>query len=800
METLQKHSINFVLLVLVFSLLFTPLIPAKANYSTGYLDLNLKKKLTTDLAFFLQDNIQKDIVFKAKYDSKTLKNSKANYKEDYLDDSTLITDLSEQKEYFKLHNRKYSLMYGKYNFEVKNPLFSDYYNQYSGLKFKKKGKKNSFNAFLSKSKQISKTDKVINPNYSVIFLSSRNIVKDSERLYLNVVNEDNEIIQIVALMKSKDYNINYLQGRIEFNPLIFFLNNHEHDYELIINYKIKGDSLDYYDKGFNLSTNFFKNTKLKLYEVNEKDKRTFKGSSLKYSPTQDQEYILSYQRYKNNDRNAKISIDNGQKFYEDPAAVNIEEKKGVRFSKKFNNSLLKGHSYQQILARKNKRYRENEYQLKLNSALSKKIKSNLSYKKQSNSINQSGYDYKAALTTQLSPKLKLDTIYRHELKYLDQTNIKSLDNFFELKYSENLDIYWGCLHNLTNESCYHQYGFDYLTNSQNKITYRIKAEHAGYRIKNYKYIHQNRLELFKRLKEKLKNEKVIKRSQGLKYRFKNKNILSIIKNEYSQSEKSIENIVKYQFQMSSNLTTGLNLLEYYTQPLLTKRDGIRGYLNYKTGKHKLNVQYEKTTGNLNLYQKKRTNLSYEKHFDFGLKVSTSLKINTELDKSKNIKEMNEEMFFKIIYRPLNKDYRFRYQYDKQEQFNQNNKMREKNKSTKHSLNLIYKLNKKLSFNTNLAQYKTEQKIKQNNLKNKIGLYRLGIDYKLNKKYLLNLEYRKLMERLSYKKDSGFLVGLRRNINDNLSLGLEYNFTDFGNDIKQIDDEAKGLSFNLNYRW
>ena len=800
MKTLQKHSINLVLLVLVFSLLFTPLIPAEAKIATGYLDLNLKNELTTDLAFFFKENIQKDFWYTAKYDSRPIHKSNINNQENYLDNSTLIKDLSDQKEYFKLRYRKYNLMYGKYNYKVKNPIFSEYYNQYRGLKFKTKDEKNSFNAFLSRSKQISKTDKVINPNYSVIFLSSRNIVKDSERLYLNVINEDNEIIQIVALTKQNDYQINYLEGRIEFNPLIFFLNDSEHDYELIINYKIKADSVQYYDKGFNLSKTLFTNMRLKVYEINEKDKRTFKGSSLKYSPSQHQEYIISYQRYKNNQKNAKVSIDNGQKFYEDPTAVNIEEKKGVRISQEFKNSSLRGHGYQQILESNNKRYRENEYQLQLNSTLSEKVKSELLYKKQTNSNNQTGFDYKAALTTQLSPKLKLDTIYKNELKYLDQTNIKSLDNFFELKYSENLDIYWGCLHNLTTESCYHQYGFDYLRKNLHKITYRNKAEQAGYRMRKYQYIYQERLELFKKVKEKLKTKKIIKKSHGFKYRFNEKNLLSVINNEYKQSDKSIENIIKYQLQITPNLTAGLYLLEYYTQPFLTKRDGTRGYLNYKNSRHKLNVQHEIAADSNNLYQKKRTNITYEKYFNSGLVISTFLKNNKEIDKSQNKNKVHDEVKLKIKYRPLNKDYRFRYQYEQQNEVKESNNLSKQKRSVEHSLNIIYKLNEKLSLNTSLKQFQTEDFIGKCVIKNNIGLYRLGINYKLNKKYLFNFEYSKLMETLSLNMDSGCLIGIRRNLNDNLSLGLEYNFTDFGDEVKQIETEDKGLSFNLNYKW
>ncbi len=43
--------------------------------------------------------------------------------------------------------------------------------------------------------------------------------------------------------------------------------------------------------------------------------------------------------------------------------------------------------------------------------------------------------------------------------------------------------------------------------------------------------------------------------------------------------------------------------------------------------------------------------------------------------------------------------------------------------------------------------------------------------------------------------SGFLVGLSRHLGDNFKLGIGYNFTDFSDDLTQLDYDHKGWFVN-----
>ncbi|HMA59366.1 MAG TPA: hypothetical protein VKN64_03655, partial [Halanaerobiales bacterium] len=315
---MQKHSINLVLLVLVFSLLFTPLIEVQASYFTGYLDLDISKKIEPDLSFFIKDNLKEKIFYTVKYDSEPINTYTKIKQGNYLDDSYLVQDLSNQKEYFKVDYKKYNLLYGRYNYQVRTPLFTDYYNHYKGVKFSHQGKVNKLDTFISKTDEISKTDKVLNPNYSVIFLSSRNLKNDSESLYVNILDKDNQLLEIAVLRKGKDYTIDYLNGRISFNPTIFFLNNPEYSYQLIINYKIKGNRREYLKKGYQYSTKIFKKLKLKLYEVSEEEKRNTKGAVIKLIPDSRQRYTLEYQKLKERENNTALSFNNGENYIKDP--------------------------------------------------------------------------------------------------------------------------------------------------------------------------------------------------------------------------------------------------------------------------------------------------------------------------------------------------------------------------------------------------------------------------------------------------------------------------------------------------
>ncbi len=801
MNSLQKHSINLVLLVLVFSLLFTPLIEARASYFTGYLDLDINNKIEPDLSFFLKDNLKERLFFSAKYDSEPINNYSKFKQEKYLDDSYLIQDLSKQKEYFRADYKKYNLLYGRYNYQVKTPLFSDYYNYYKGVKFSHKGKVNKLDTFLSKSEEVSKTDKVLNPNYSVIFLSSRNLKNDSENLFVNILDKENRLLKITVLTKGKDYTIDYLNGRISFKPTIFFLNNPDYNYELIINYKIKGNRREYLNKGYQYSTHIFKNTKLKFYDISEEETRIVRGAVIKLIPDKRQSYSLEYQKLKERESNTRFSINNGDNYIKDPTVQKEKVSYGIRYQKRIDeNTLFKGRSINTNLESEKNHYIEDEHQLSLSTKLNNRFDTNFKYTNRTNNLNLKEYKYQADVISRLSSKLKLNSTYIYEFDNLDKGRQTSLDNFFRLKFSENSYIYWGCLHNLTNDKKYTQYGFDYMIAEKGKFSYKNKVLDTQFRQESYKYQREHGLQLYKIVKKQLQNDQFVKKSFGLKYPINEKNSISLIKNVYNQKEISTTDIIKYQMLFKQRLTAGINYLRYELNQSNEKRSGIRGNLNYENEASKCNVQYETVKNKSNLYQKEKYDFSYEKVIKPHTLITIASKCNTENNKTTNIKKRNKEDLFKFKYRPTNKNYNFMYKYLKEIQESKVAGTLEKKNTIQQSLDFLYKLNRFISLDTGLQSHLIKQNMDDAFIKNKIQLNRFGIIYNFYDDYTFKVEYKTLYQKLLDRKDSGYLVGLQKSINDGLTLALEYNFNDFNYDISELDLKDKGFSLNLNYRW
>ncbi len=67
-------------------------------------------------------------------------------------------------------------------------------------------------------------------------------------------------------------------------------------------------------------------------------------------------------------------------------------------------------------------------------------------------------------------------------------------------------------------------------------------------------------------------------------------------------------------------------------------------------------------------------------------------------------------------------------------------------------------------------------------------------------YDIFLEYRVLKNTLAKDQKSGYLLGVYRDMGNNLKLGLGYNFTDFNDDLTKLSYDAGGLFINVVKKW
>ena len=80
--------------------------------------------------------------------------------------------------------------------------------------------------------------------------------------------------------------------------------------------------------------------------------------------------------------------------------------------------------------------------------------------------------------------------------------------------------------------------------------------------------------------------------------------------------------------------------------------------------------------------------------------------------------------------------------------------------------------------------------------NRANLYVLRADWHLINKWDLLIEHRSLQQPDIGDKRSGILTGLYRHMGNNLKFGIGYNFTDFSDDLTDLDYDSQGFFINV----
>lgn len=806
-----KYYSKLILLLLVSLLLFVPLFSVEAEYFTGYLDLDFHNInsihngwINTDFSFFLENETKENLFYTLKYESIQSNNDKLKKESFWLDRSILLKDLSRQNKYLNVKYNNSKLLYGNYKFQIDSPLFTNYYNNLRGLNFIHENKKSSANVFVSKASQISIKDRIFNPSYSIIFLSNKKVIQGSEKILVNTLNKKNEVIKTNYLRKELHYKIDYLNGKVTFEPLIYFLNNPEYNYELIINYKIKDKGLKYLSRGYKLKTKISKNTKLKIYEVNEKNQKDKKGLILSFNPDNQQNYKLEYQKREDKKSKTNMSNDHGANYIKKESRDTKQKKIGIKFFNEINSyNKVRGHSYKTIIKSPNfKELNEFEHFIKFNNNLNKKINSEIIYRYLINSLNQKNYQYQANINSQIKNNLILNTRFKYKSGVLKSKKEKTLDNFFNYKYSEYLDISWGYYHNMPKELYYGQYKLQYKTQNNNKIIFRNKVLNTEYREELLEYKTAKKLKIFKKTQINLKDKSIAKSSTGLKYQINKSNNFSFVNSTCKRKLRDKETIFKYRLDLDKNISIGLNQRVYYKNIngiFQKKRLGTKISFNIKNKENTFNSIFDKEKNITNTFKKERIKVTYHKRDFAKLYIFTGLEMEDKKDKLENIADVYSSFQFKVKYRPFNNNNILSYSYLKQKDYTKNPSINNKENFIKQTLDLIYFINTKVSFNTSFSKLEKRLRSNKKSVFNMILLKRLGLNYRINKNWSMKGEYRRL-DKNEEKMDGGYLISFRKHLNKKLTIGIEYNFTDFNNDLNDLSYNSKGLSFNMNYKW
>ncbi|PSV02658.1 hypothetical protein C0W80_06625 [Photobacterium leiognathi subsp. mandapamensis] len=185
------------------------------------------------------------------------------------------------------------------------------------------------------------------------------------------------------------------------------------------------------------------------------------------------------------------------------------------------------------------------------------------------------------------------------------------------------------------------------------------------------------------------------------------------------------------------------------------------------------------------------------------------KLNYSKSKNKSSGEVLErysESSLGLAYRPVFNDrLNFLTRYTYLEDFDQNNGSDDDNKNEKSHIvegEALYDVNQHIELGTKVAYKKKSEvysRIDDSNIdvKNEIFLTGVSASYKVMKDWDVTSEYHWKKDKENDELEHGALISVNKHINDNMKVGIGYNFSKFEDDLVHDDEyNAKGVFINI----
>lgn len=217
----------------------------KQNMTSGYGEKEVYKD--SKVSLYTKGKIPGDILLTLAYDSakKTdltiLENTKLkkNYNV-YADSSKQFNEAPTSKKlYIKLEKDNFYAMFGDFKTGLKQTKLAAYDKKITGLKSEYRGKKFSYVAFATDSKYISHSDEIKPDGTSgKYYLKHQNIIENSENIYIQTRDIDDEdiLLKEVLLSRDFDYNFDYGEGYIYFKEPRFATDEKLNPQYIVVDY------------------------------------------------------------------------------------------------------------------------------------------------------------------------------------------------------------------------------------------------------------------------------------------------------------------------------------------------------------------------------------------------------------------------------------------------------------------------------------------------------------------------------------------------------------------------------------
>ncbi len=291
------------------------------------------------------------------------------------------------------------------------------------------------------------------------------------------------------------------------------------------------------------------------------------------------------------------------------------------------------------------------------------------------------------------------------------------------------------------------------------------------------------------------------------------------KNDTDSSEDSTSNVVGLKYNPDQKWSFAFD----YSRSNVIKedksevsRDIITPSLSYREEdrNYRAKIEYRRDHGDKELRQYVLTSgfdMKYNEELSILFNLDYSL---TERDNTLDRDDSFTEVQFGLAYRPIDNDrlnllamytYQEEYKPEDQEGISKYDE-----RSNIFSVEAIYDIDAKWQLGEKIA-WKNSQiisKIADNSStnENKINaasdtyLWINRLNYRASDDWDVYGEYRILENRQAEDRKSGFLVGVNKGLGNSMKLGLGYNFTDFNDDLTDLDYIYRGLFVNLVKMW
>lgn len=270
--------------------------------------------------------------------------------------------------------------------------------------------------------------------------------------------------------------------------------------------------------------------------------------------------------------------------------------------------------------------------------------------------------------------------------------------------------------------------------------------------------------------------------------------------DYTQSnvDKKAERPVHYDYPFSGIVTGETGAVD---------RTVIGGGISYKNtnAEYKTRLQWRDDDGADDLTQYVMTNLfKWKKNeaLSYSLKLNYSLTSN-DIDDNDLTRFVEASLGF--AYRPVENDrlniigaYTYLEDLSPVEQIDGT---LPGERSHVFSLEWIYDLSERWQWGEKLAYKRSEILLEADNwIDNDIYLWVNRLNYHFLFKWDIYAEYRMLWDKLTEDEKRGFLLAVYYHLNETSKFGVGYNFTDFNDDLTDLDYHTRGWFINLIKKW